>query len=118
MELVVEANIVFQALIKRGFILGLIRLLSKAGARLYSPEFILREISKRKERLLKYSGLTKVELEFVIKLLFKKIEIMPEPKYSKFLPEALEIFPHHRKDAPYFALTLSCELLRAKAHSV
>lgn len=68
---------------------------------------MLNEIKKREERLLKYSGLTKAELEFVTNLLFKKIETVPESEYSKHLPEALEIFPSHTKDAPYFALTLT-----------
>jgi len=111
MELVVEANIVFQALIKRGFILGLIRSLSKTGIKLCSPEFVFDEIKKREERLLKYSGLTKAEFEFVMKLLFKKIKIVPKSEYSKFLPEALEIFPHHSKDAPYFALAMASKEL-------
>ena len=107
MLLVVEANIVFQVLIKRGFILRLIKFLARAGVKLRSPEFLLREIEKREERLLRYSGLGKAELGFIIKLLLKKIELVPESKYSEFLPDALEIFPHHAKDASYFALALS-----------
>lgn len=107
MMIIVEANIVFQALIKRGFIFRLIKQLSKAGIKLHSPEFILDEVRSREERLLKYSGLTKIELEFLIRVLFSKIEIVPLPKYSRFVPEALSIFPGHIKDAPYFALALS-----------
>lgn len=107
MILVVEANIVFQALIKKGFVFRLIKQLLKIGIKLHSPEFILDEIKKREERLLKYSRLTKVELKFLIRLLFNKIEIIPVSEYSKFMPEALAVFQHHSKDAPYFALTLS-----------
>src|SRR3989344_1382508 len=106
MMLVVDANIIFQALVKRGFIFRLIKQLVKDGVNLYSPEFVLEEIKNREEKLLKYSGLTSAELEFVIRLLFKKIEVIPKSKYAKFIPEASEIFPLHTKDVAYFALAL------------
>src|SRR3989344_6608980 len=109
-SLVVEANIVFQALIKRGFMLDLIKLLSSKGYRLYSPEFLSEEIGKRKDMLLQLSGLSKPELEFFINLLLRYINEVPKPEYSSFLSETLKIFPEHIKDAPYFALSFSKEI--------
>ena len=111
MLLVVEANIVYKALIKRGFVFKLIKLLSKSGFKLYSPQFVSEEIKKGEDKLLKYSKLPKDELEFLINKLFKKIEEVPAYNYSKFLQEALEIFPEHTKDAPYFALALSKDII-------
>ena len=111
MLLVVEANIVYKALIKRGFVFKLIKLLFKSGFKLYSPQFVSEEIKKGEDKLLKYSKLPKDELEFLINKLFKKIEEVPAYKYSKFLQEALEIFPEHTKDAPYFALALSKDII-------
>lgn len=106
-QIVVEANIVFHALIKRGFIFKLIRLLSKKGYVLYSPDFITEEVNKRKERILKFSKLTAHELDFVTMLLFKFIKEVPKSEYSPFISESLKLFPSHPKDAPYFALALS-----------
>ncbi len=107
MELVVDAAVVFAALIKRGFTLELIRLLHKSGWKLYSPEYVLEEIEKREARLLRFSGLSKPEFDFVLGLLFRNIKTMPLSEYSGFLPEASRLLPEHQKDAPYFALALS-----------
>ena len=56
---------------------------------------------------MRFSGLNKVELEFLLHIILKKIEIIPEQNYRKFLKKAQAIFPTHSKDAPYFALALS-----------
>jgi len=106
-ELVIEANVVFQALIKRGFILKLIRLLSKKGYKLYSPKFLSEEVDKRKGRIMKFSDLTLVDLELVISSLFKFIKEISDEEYSSFIKESSELFPEHTKDVPYFALALS-----------
>ena len=48
-----------------------------------------------------------VELEFLIGVLFKRIEVIPKYRYDKFLEETKKILPGHPKDVPYFALALS-----------
>jgi len=105
-SLVVEANVIFAALIKKSDNFKLISLLPKLGIKLYSPEFVLEEIKKREERLLKFSGLNIFELRFLMNTLFKSVKSVSKSEYESFLMEAKAIFPEHPKDSAYFALAL------------
>ena len=78
MKLVVDANIAFAALIKKGWTFDFIRLLSKRGFKLYSPAYILKETNDRIDRLEHFSGLNKTEIGFLIDILFRRIEVVPE----------------------------------------
>ena len=109
MKLVVDANIVFAALIKKGWTFDFIRLLSKKGFKLYSPVYILKETNDRIDRLAHFSGLNKTEIGFLMNILFRKIEVVPERRYNKFIKKAQELLPQHPKDVPYFALALSLD---------
>ncbi len=100
--LIVDAEVVFASLIKRGFTLNLIRLLSKKGYKLVTPEYIFEEVRRKEEKLLKYSKLELARLWFVFFLALKKISPIPEEKYSRFLEEAKKISPI--EDFPYVAL--------------
>ena len=105
-SLIVEANIIFAALIKKSGNFKLISLLPKLGVKLYSPEFVFEEIGKREEKLLKFSGLNISELRFLTGKLFKSIKSVSKSEYGSFLAEAKDIFPEHPKDSAYFALAL------------
>ncbi len=105
MELVLDANIIFATLIKRSFTFGLIKSLFRKGTRLYLPEYVREEIEKREDKLLRYSKLSSAELEFLIKILFKRFEVVPKSEYEKFISKAEQISPDP-KDIPYFALAL------------
>ncbi len=108
MPLIVDAEVVFASLIKVGFTFDLIRYLNKVGIKLMSPQYLEEELFKRFNRILKYSGLTPKELEFIISILFKHIIITPKLSYEPFLQEARKLSPHD-KDAPYFALALASD---------
>lgn len=112
MILVVDASVLFSALIKRSYSLDLIEVLFSKGDGLYSPQYLLEEVGKRRDRLLKFSKLAPLELDFVIQFLLEKIKIVPESEYETFISEAKILAPHI-KDAPYFALALhlSCPIL-------
>ena len=109
MRLVVDANVVFAAVIKKSYTLDLIHLLSKKGFILCSPAYLLEETNQRINTLLRFSGLNKVELKFLLQVILKKIEVVPEQNYRKYLKKAQALFPEHLKDAPYFALALSLD---------
>lgn len=53
MFLVVDAEVVFASLIKRGFTLELVKLLKERGYKLVTPEYIFEEIRRKEEKLLK-----------------------------------------------------------------
>ena len=105
MILVVDTNIFFSALIKRGFMFDLLFSISKEGIQLYSPQYLIEEIGRNKEKLLKYSKLPQNELDFVIEFLLANVRIVVESEYASFLSDAKGLAPHI-KDVPYFALAL------------
>jgi predicted nucleic acid-binding protein len=107
MKLVVDANVIFACLIKQGWLFDFIHLLPKRNFELYSPEYILEETNGRIDRLMSFSGLSKTELKYLIKLLFKNIKVVSKKKYEMFSNEAQKLLPGHSKDIPYFALALS-----------
>ena len=104
MFLVVDAEVIFASLIKRGFTLDLIRLLKKRGYELVTPEYIFEEVRRKEEKLLKYSKLDVGKLWYTLFLSFKKIEPVPKAEYSDFLEEAKKFSP--LEDFPYTALAL------------
>lgn len=108
-SLVVEANVIFSALIKQSHNFRLIYILRESGIKLYSPEFVFDEIKKREERILKFSKLGRDELRFVSNKLFESIKTIPKSEYESFLEVAGQIFPKHPKDMPYFALALNLD---------
>jgi len=105
-KLVIDANVVISALIRKGFTFDLIVGLSKAGIKLVSPDFLWEEVKKRKGKILKYSNLEENELDFLIRFLSKRIEAVPKEKYEEFIPKAEELLKEHKKDVPYVALAL------------
>ena len=105
MNFIVDASVLFSALIKRNFTFDLLETLSDRGHRLYSPMYLLEEINSKRERLLKFSKLTGSELDFMIEFLLGKITIVPEYEYAPLFSEARRLAPH-TKDVPYFALAL------------
>jgi len=105
MILVVDTNIFFSALIKRGFMFDLLFSILKRGIQLYSPQYLIEEIERNNEKLLKYSKLSQNELNFVIEFLLSNLKIIAESEYVSFLLDAKNLAPHI-KDVPYFALAL------------
>ena len=105
MILIVDANVLFSALIKRSFTFDLFGLLSDKGLELRSPQYLLEEVNKRRERLLKFSKLKASELDFVTEFLLNKIKIISKSEYESFLSGAKDLAPH-AKDISYFALAL------------
>ena len=106
MILIVDANVLFSALIKRSFTFDLFESLSGRGFDLHSPQYLLEEIETKRDRLLEYSKLMPSELDFAAELLLGKIKIISKSEYESFLSEAKDLAPHI-KDVAYFALALS-----------
>lgn len=104
MFLVVDAEVIFASLIKRGFTLDLMKLLRERGYELVTPEYIFEEVRRKEEKLLKYSGLDVSKLLYLLFLSFKNITPVPREEYSKFLEEAKKFSPF--EDFPYTALAL------------
>ena len=108
MKLVVDANVVFSALIPRSiaFFVFSLNSLSKKFE-FIAPEYLWLEIEKKKEKIQKCSGLRKEELEELIDSLKGEIEIIPNSEFLEFLAKAEDLLRGHEKDAPYLALALA-----------
>lgn len=105
MQLVLDANVIFSALL-RGKPLSMFIELKKKGIDLITPDFLVEEFFGKVEKISKALG-TNEEQTIVsfAKLFSELVRVVPEKEYAKFLSEAKQISPHV-KDVPYFALSL------------
>lgn len=102
MDLVIDANILFSVLIRRG---KTEELLFEEDLHLFAPEFIFEEFYKYKELLLEKTERSKEEFNELIYILKKRIKTIPNEETGKFITEARRICPDE-KDMDYFALAL------------
>ena len=108
MKLVVDANVVFSALVSKGVAFSVFFLNSLVKKfEFIAPEYLWVEIEKRKNKILEYSGFSEEELDEVINFLKKEIEIIPDSEFLDLLPEAEKFIKGHEKDSPYLALALA-----------
>lgn len=106
MDLVVDANIIFAALIKDG---NTIELLLEPNLHLFVPEFLFSEISKHKKELMEKTERSEEELNEILDILEHKMTIIPLEEFESFLNKAKEISPDPN-DVPYFALALKLNI--------
>lgn len=110
MELVIDANILFSALIKEGTTR---ELLLNSRLRLYAPEFLIEEFTKYVSLLSKKTRVPEKKLKDLLKEMFEEanVKVIATPELSEFMPKATEISPDPN-DAIYFALALklSCPI--------
>ncbi len=103
MLLVVDANVLFSALIAHG----------KTREMLYSdrlilmaPEYIFTEIEAHLDTITERSGLSKQELMIAISLIKERIDVIPKDDFDDHLKEANVICPDP-DDTEYQALAIS-----------
>lgn len=102
MQLVVDANILFAALIKDSKTMEM--LASHSGA-FYAPEFILEEVYKHKDEILQKTRRSAEEFNSIMDCLEELIVIVPKEEYSSLLGKAEAIAPDP-DDVPYLALAM------------
>lgn len=103
MDAVVDANVLFAALIRDGLTREL--LLAK-DARLFIPEFILEEFMEHRSEILQKTKRENYELDMVFGMLRSVLIIVPKRDFSHFLADARAISPDP-DDVPYLALALA-----------
>ncbi len=101
MKLVIDANILFAALIKDGITLKLIA----NEIELYAPELIIKELHTHKDEILRKMKRTESELDNLIITIITNIKIIPRSEFENFIKYAEEICPDEN-DVDYFALAL------------
>ena len=103
MKLVVDANVLFSALIKDSMTR---RLFFEEGLELYAPEFLFEEFAKYKREIMEKTKRSEAEFEEMLIILRGRIAEIPSSGFGGSMKKALEISAD-KKDAAYFAVALA-----------
>ena len=100
MALVIDANILFAALIKESVTSDIL-----FRHRLYAPEFIFEEFKEYKEELKQKTQRTDEDFSQLLDLFERKVILIPKEEIDPFIKRAEKISPD-QKDVLYIALAL------------
>ncbi len=103
MELVIDTNIVFAAMVKNSVSR---HLLLNSNLILYSPEGLISELEEHKEEVRRKSGLGEEKYNELMAILLSKIKLVSKESIAPFLKKALEFSPDV-DDSPFLALCLA-----------
>jgi len=105
-KLVIDANILFAALIKNSKTAEL--MLEKQIA-LFAPEFLIEEFGKYRSIILRKMHRTEDEFNRFLKILRRRIRIIKKEEIEPFIKRAIKFSPDP-KDSLYFALALRLKI--------
>jgi len=100
MDLIIDANILFAALIKKGLTSEIL-----FKNKLYAPEFIFIEFEKYKKELLAKTERTEQEFNELFELFQRNIVLIPAEEMMQFIEKA-ELISPDKNDSMYFALAM------------
>lgn len=103
MDLVIDANILFAMLIKKGVTE---RVLLSNDFHLYAPEYILVEFRKYESHILRVTKRNNDDFERLIELLERRVELIPIDEFRQYIKEA-ESLLEDKDDAAYLAVCLA-----------
>lgn len=102
MDLVIDANILFSVLIKKG---KTEELLFKDTIHLFAPEFLFDEFEKYRKLIKDKTKRNDKDFDRLMIILREKINVIPNEETEKFISKAKNICPDEN-DVDYFALAL------------
>ena len=105
MDLVIDANVLFSALIKGGFSY---HLLFSGKFHLFTPEYIFTELEKHKEELMNKTDRTTEEFYRLLETLKRRVVIIPFEELVPYVGEAEKLTPDP-DDMAYLALALKLD---------
>ena len=103
MELVIDTNIVFSAIVRDS---GTRVLLLNSNFILYSPEGLISELEEHREEIRLKSGLSEEKYNELMAILLSRIKLEPKEYILPFLKEAFDFSPD-KDDSPFLALCLA-----------
>ncbi len=103
MELVIDTNIVFSAIVKNSVSRYL---LLNPDLILYSPEGLISELEEHREEIMGKSRLDEKRYDELMAILLSKIKLVPKEYIAPYLKEALGFSPD-KDDSPFLALCLA-----------
>ena len=106
MDVIIDANILFAALIKDG---KTIECLLEKNVHLFAPEFLMEEFRAHKEEILKKTKRTPEEFNEILEIFQDIITFIPKEECSQFLSRA-ETISQDKDDAAYVAVALKMNI--------
>lgn len=102
MDLVVDANVIFAALIKDSFSYSL---LFSDKFHLFAPEYVFTELGNHKAEILEKTERTSEDFLLLLEILKRRIVLVPLEELAEYVEKADELTPDP-DDMAYFALAL------------
>lgn len=102
MDFVVDANIVFAAIIRRA---DTCELLFSSRLSLYAPEFLIKELEEHKKEILEKSGLSEEDFKQFTTIMTSRIKLFPFEDFQPYIQKAKKTTPDP-EDIEYLALAL------------
>ena len=103
MDLVIDANILFSALIKPYNITS--EILFSNEFNLFAPDYILTEFFEHKSEILSKTNFNEQEFDLILTLISSRITFIPFIEFMHFIKKAEDISPD-KDDVEYFALAI------------
>jgi len=109
-KVVVDANILFSALLKREN--PYITILMNADCKFFAPKFVFVELFKHKEDIHRYSSISNEELLELLSAVLERIEFISLKQIDKqTLKKGFELATVDPLDAPFISLALFLEAM-------
>jgi predicted nucleic acid-binding protein len=102
MDLVIDANILFSVLIKKG---KTEEIIFKDTIHLFAPEFLFDEFEKYREFIKDKTKRNDKDFDRLMRILREKIIVIPNEETERFISKAKTICPD-KNDVDYFALAM------------
>ena len=106
MDLVIDANILFAALIRDGVTSDL---MIHDDIHLYAPGLILKEFEEYRELIMKKTNRSDEEFNMALNIFQRRIKLVSQEQIKSFVEKAESISPDI-KDVPYVALALKLNI--------
>lgn len=103
MDLVIDANILFATMIRKGITE---KVLLSNGLHLYAPEYLLIEFKEHKQRILELTNREESDFLKLMDIFERRIEFIPIDEFRDYIPEA-ETLLEDKDDAAYLAVCLA-----------
>lgn len=105
MKLVVDANVLFSALIKDSFTR---KLFFEDRLEIYAPEYLFEEFEEHREEIMQKTHRNEAEFWEVMGILKSRISVVPFSEFEKFMEKAKKASPD-MDDAIYFAVAFAID---------
>lgn len=103
MDIVIDANILFAIMIKKGITE---RILLANELHCYAPEYLFAEFREHEKEIMKITHRDKADFLKLINILERRIELIPIVEFKHFIKEAETLLPD-KDDASYLAVCLA-----------